>query len=64
MGGDVYLAGLSDVLAGFGDGHGFLAEAYGEFTGDAGVELAHGQDLLGFSRNINTLTATVSIARG
>jgi hypothetical protein len=48
MGGDVYLAGLSDVLAGFGDGHGFLAESYGEFTGDAGVEFAHGQDLLGF----------------
>jgi hypothetical protein len=48
LGGDVYLAGLSDVLAGFGDGHGFLAEAYGEFTGDAGIELAHVQDLLGF----------------
>jgi hypothetical protein len=41
LGGDVYLAVLDDVLAGFGDGHGFLAESYGEVTGDAGVELAH-----------------------
>jgi len=40
--GDVDLAGWPDVSAGFRDSDGFLAEAYGEVTGDAGFEWAHG----------------------
>ncbi len=39
---DLDLAGRADVSARFGDSNGFLAEAYGEVTGDAGLEMAHG----------------------
>jgi hypothetical protein len=42
VGRDLDLACRADVSAGFGDGDGFLAEAYGEVTGNAGLELAHG----------------------
>ncbi len=42
VGRDLDLAGLADVSAGFGDGDGFFAESYGEVTGNAGFELAHG----------------------
>jgi hypothetical protein len=42
VGRDLYLAGRSDVSADFGDDDGFLAEANGEVTGDAGLEWAHG----------------------
>jgi hypothetical protein len=64
VGRDLDLASRADVSAGFRDGDGFLAEAYGKVTGNAGFELAHEQDLLGFERIIHTLTVTVSIARG
>jgi hypothetical protein len=40
--GDVDLAGWPDVLAGFGDGDGFFAEAHGKVTRDAGLEFTHG----------------------
>ncbi len=36
------LAGWPDVSADLGDDDGFFAESYGEVTGDAGFELAHG----------------------
>ena len=42
VGRDLDLAGWADVFAGLGDGDGFLAEAYGEVTGNAGFEGAHG----------------------
>ncbi len=49
LGGDVYLAGRAGVLAGLGDGDRLFAQAHGEFTGDTGVEVAHGElyDFLG-----------------
>jgi hypothetical protein len=57
------LAGGSDVSADFGDDDGFFAEAYGEVAGNAGVEFTHG--VFGpFSSATDTLTVTVSIARG
>jgi hypothetical protein len=40
--GDVDLAGWPDVLASVGDDDGFLAEAYGKVSRNAGFELAHG----------------------
>ncbi len=46
VGGDLDLAGWPDVLAGFGDGDGFLAEADDKVSGDAGFEWAYGENYL------------------
>jgi hypothetical protein len=40
--GDLDLAGRADVSAGLGDHYGFLAEADGKVSGNAGLEWAHG----------------------
>jgi hypothetical protein len=43
VGRDLDLASWTDVSAGFGDGDGFLAEADGKVSRNAGFELAHGR---------------------
>jgi hypothetical protein len=39
---DLDLTGRPDVSADLGNHDGFLAEAHGKVSGNAGVELAHG----------------------
>jgi hypothetical protein len=64
VGRELDLAGRADGSAGVRDGDGFLAEAYGKVTGNAGFEGAHGDILRLLRRITDTLTVTVSIARG